>query len=292
MSERIKTPCRVAKKSSSKALDLGRHDIWWYPKRCEYNNCTNNLVDINELKKCAACSMVVYCCKEHQRDDWDIHKEDCKVFRRLNMQACFYNDAVILAKYPLLVNHITDTITITPEEDTIGNKEVNNEEEDDNDALDEGDEKEVDQTIERIDTCKLCSKGWNEVRLRRTSCCKQVVCDNEDEYQMFSYSRKFCNRSHNRYTLCGYHGHDQECKKNKDWRLCAECVKSDIPASVADKLWRGLNSYNIYPMLSQDVPKHSLCETCCKCHKKFISGAEGCSHSREGISCLRCNTRA
>lgn len=285
MTEKIKTPCKVGMKSSLKGLGRDRHDIWWYPKRCEYDNCTNDSVDLNELKMCASCSMVVYCSKEHQRDDWDIHKKDCKVFRRLNIQACFYIDAVILVKYPLLVNNATDTTTMNP---TTGTQEQDDDDDEEtNDACDDDDE--ADASIDENDTCKLCSKGWSDVRLKRTYCCKQVVCNNEDEYQMFSYSRQFCNRSHSRYTLCGYHGNERECKKHRDWRLCTECVKCDDPTRVADKLWRGLNSYNIYPMLAKDVPRHSLCETCSKCQKKFISGVEGSTHSREGISCPRCN---
>lgn len=284
MTEKIKTPCKVGKKSSLKALGRDRHDIWWYPKRCEYDNCTNDSVDVNELKMCAACSMVVYCSKEHQRDDWNAHKEDCKVFRRLNIQACFYIDAILLAKYPLLVNNVTDTTTTSPAEDATETQEP-----DDEDTYDDGDNDEDDPSIDRTDTCKLCSKGWSDVNLRRTNCCKQVVCNNDDEYQMFSYSRKFCNRSHDRYTLCGYHGNERECKNYRDWRLCNECVKCDDPIRVADKLWRGLNAYNIYPMLSKDVPRHSLCDTCSKCKKKFISGVEGSTHSRDGVSCPRCN---
>jgi len=57
MTEKIKTPCKVGMKSSLKGLGRDRHNIWWYPKRCEYDNCTNDSVDLNELKMCASCSM-------------------------------------------------------------------------------------------------------------------------------------------------------------------------------------------------------------------------------------------
>ena len=52
-------------------------------------------------------------------------------------------------------------------------------------------------------------------------CCGQVVCNREDEYQMFSYSREFCDRSHRRYTTCGKH--DSE-RHSGDWRECKICV--------------------------------------------------------------------
>lgn len=59
---------------------------------------------------------------------------------------------------------------------------------------------------------------------------------------------------------------------------------------IADTLWRGLNSYNFCPLLSKDVPRHARCETCPKCHKKFISGVEGATSTPgyEDLCCLRC----
>lgn len=32
---------------------------------------------------------------------------------------------------------------------------------------------------------------------------RQPICDTSDNYQLMSYSREFCERSHDRYTLCG-----------------------------------------------------------------------------------------
>jgi hypothetical protein len=70
----------------------------------------------------------------------------------------------------------------------------------------------------------------------------------------------------------------------------SRCSKVGINSGVADKLWRGLNSYNFCPLLSEDVPRHSRCETCPKCKKKFISGMEGfCSMAEyDDLCCLRC----
>lgn len=72
-------------------------------------------------------------------------------------------------------------------------------------------------------------------------------------------------------------------------RSCAsrKCVD---PANrgQADLLWRGLNPYNFYPLLSPDVPRHALCDICDSCHKPFISGMEGCTSSGRGLECLRC----
>lgn len=57
---------------------------------------------------------------------------------------------------------------------------------------------------------------------------------------------------------------------------------------MADALWRGLNPYNYTPLLSKDVPRHSLCDTCSQCGAKFISGVEGASFGGGGITCISC----
>ncbi len=65
----------------------------------------------------------------------------------------------------------------------------------------------------------------------------QVVCNNSHRYQIGTYSRAFCQRSHDRYTLCGYHGVEAACDKRKDWRQCPQCAHAkprDEPSNVAD----------------------------------------------------------
>ncbi len=65
----------------------------------------------------------------------------------------------------------------------------------------------------------------------------QVVCDTTHRYQMGSYSRAFCQRSHERYTLCGNHGVEPGCDKTKDWRQCPQCAHAkprERPDDVAD----------------------------------------------------------
>jgi len=70
-------------------------------------------------------------------------------------------------------------------------------------------------------------------------------------------------RYHNRIALSRYHRVERACDATKDWRECPECLpKRDDPQRCADKLWRGLNSYNFYPLLSKDVPRHARCEAC------------------------------
>jgi SWIM/SEC-C metal-binding protein len=50
--------------------------------------------------------------------------------------------------------------------------------------------------------CALCGSTTN---LIRTECCGQWICDDEKNYELFSYARNSCHRNHRRYTLCGIH---------------------------------------------------------------------------------------
>jgi hypothetical protein len=52
-------------------------------------------------------------------------------------------------------------------------------------------------------SCSICGKGKAQAPLTRTPCCQQLVCDTNSRYQVGSYSRDICPRSHERYTLCG-----------------------------------------------------------------------------------------
>ena len=66
-------------------------------------------------------------------------------------------------------------------------------------------------------SCFVCGATSKEVNLEYTDCCNAVVCDNEHEYEMMSYSRDHCLRSHLRYTMCGFHKNEGH---SGDWRQC------------------------------------------------------------------------
>ena len=49
-----------------------------YNNKCWYKNCNDNKKN-NGLFRCTKCCLAKYCCKEHQRKDWNIrHKRHCK----------------------------------------------------------------------------------------------------------------------------------------------------------------------------------------------------------------------
>jgi hypothetical protein len=50
----------------------------WKGRRCELPDCTTKGEGIyNNLKKCARCMAVYYCCKEHQSEHWPEHRLAC-----------------------------------------------------------------------------------------------------------------------------------------------------------------------------------------------------------------------
>lgn len=46
--------------------------------------------------------------------------------------------------------------------------------------------------------CGLCGKTK---KLTKTECCDNWICDDEDQYRLFSFAHNSCRRNHRRYTL-------------------------------------------------------------------------------------------
>jgi hypothetical protein len=49
---------------------------------CALSSCGAQEVHASQFKRCSACSGVVYCCKEHQVQDWPAHKAACRAVRK------------------------------------------------------------------------------------------------------------------------------------------------------------------------------------------------------------------
>jgi hypothetical protein len=49
---------------------------------CALPTCGAQEVHASHFKRCSACSAVVYCCKEHQVQDWPAHKAACRAARK------------------------------------------------------------------------------------------------------------------------------------------------------------------------------------------------------------------
>jgi len=124
--------------------------------------------------------------------------------------------------------------------------------------------------------CGLCGKTDN---LIRTDCCGQWICDDEDQYQLFSFARNICSRNHRRYTLCGYHhaeGHPG------DWRECSVC-RDDFETEIY--VYYGTNEYNFVKL---EDPPHYEPTRCIRCNEIIRLGEDGYAITSEGHICLDC----
>ena len=125
--------------------------------------------------------------------------------------------------------------------------------------------------------CGLCGKTGN---LTKTDCCNQWICDDEDNYVLFSFARNSCHRNHDRYTLCSYHfneghtGHWQDCEK------CRTGFDTEI------YVYYGTNEYNFEKL--KNPPKYEPTK-CAKCGKVIKLSEGGYAMTGKGYLCMRCS---
>ena len=127
--------------------------------------------------------------------------------------------------------------------------------------------------------CGLCGKTKN---LTKTECCGNWICDDEQNYVLFSYARNSCSRNHRRYTLCGYHhmeGHEG------DWKDCPECRKA---FETEMYVWYGTNEYNFEKL--PNPPEYEPTK-CSDCGRVIRLGEDGYSMQGDDYWCDRCSAR-
>lgn len=118
--------------------------------------------------------------------------------------------------------------------------------------------------------CFLCGKTK---KLIKTECCGQWICNDEDAYQLFSYSDVSCHRNHRRYTLCSHHFAEGHAGK---WQTCKQCRK-DFDTEMY--VWYGTNEYSFekLPKPPTFKPTH-----CAKCKQVIRRGEEGYTSCPDG----------
>jgi hypothetical protein len=124
--------------------------------------------------------------------------------------------------------------------------------------------------------CGLCGKRG---RLRKTDCCDNWICDDEDSYVMFSYARNSCHRNHSRYTLCSFHYNESH---TGDWQDCEKC-RGDFETEMY--VWYGTNEYNFVKL--QNPPKYEPTR-CAKCKRVIKLGEDGYSIKEMKYYCMNC----
>jgi len=113
----------------------------------------------------------------------------------------------------------------------------------------------------------------------KTECCGHTICDDEDNYVLFSFERNSCSRNHRRFTLCGAHfneGHEGE------WQSCQKC--QDL-FETEMYVWFGTNEYNFEKLLNPPSFKPTRCS---KCNRVIKLSEEGYSMSAGGYQCENC----
>jgi len=126
--------------------------------------------------------------------------------------------------------------------------------------------------------CGLCGATNN---LTKTDCCGQWICDDEDQYVLFSYARNSCSRNHRRFTLCGHHfeeGHEGK------WQDCSKC-RQNVPTEMY--VYYGTNEYNFETLTNPPAFEPTRCAQC----GKVINLGEG-GYSLQGgkYSCMDCTS--
>ena len=134
--------------------------------------------------------------------------------------------------------------------------------------------REVDKSTSRC--CGLCGATDN---LTKTDCCGQWICDDEGQYQLFSYARNSCSRNHRRFTLCGHHsteGHEGP------WQDCSKC-REEFETEMY--VYYGTNEYNF-----EKLPNPPAFEPtrCAGCGKVINLGEGGYSRSGSKYTCMDC----
>jgi len=127
--------------------------------------------------------------------------------------------------------------------------------------------------------CGLCGK---RDRLARTPCCGKWICDDEDEYVLFSYSQNSCSRNHRRYTVCGAHW--AEGHADADWRDCEECRNGFAETEMY--VWSATNEFNFVKL--EDPPAFEPTR-CADCGAIIVLSEGGYTHRQGGYSCAKCS---
>jgi len=126
-------------------------------------------------------------------------------------------------------------------------------------------------------------RGSTTKPLTRTPCCGNWICDDEDDYVIFSYARNSCHRNHDRYTLCSSHYHEQHKGR---WQDCDKCRKG---FETEMYVWYGTNEYNFEKLENPPAFEPTHCDTC---GRVIHLGTDGyILHPNGKYSCARCGAK-
>ncbi|KAF8858677.1 hypothetical protein BDZ45DRAFT_389736 [Acephala macrosclerotiorum] len=128
--------------------------------------------------------------------------------------------------------------------------------------------------------CGLCG---NTGPLTTTECCGRTICDDEQSYQMFTYSNVSCNRNHRRYTLCSFH--HSEGHGDGKWQDCEKCKNNFM--EVESYIGQGTSSFNFKDDVWENPPAFEPTR-CNKCNRAIKMSSEPHMYGPNGLECGRC----
>jgi hypothetical protein len=125
--------------------------------------------------------------------------------------------------------------------------------------------------------CGLCGKSG---KLTKTECCNEWICDDQDNYVIFSYANTSCYRNHDRYTLCSMHHREEH---EGDWKDCKKC--REHLAETEMYVWCGTNEFNFEKLTKIPSFKPTKCS---KCKKIIRLGQETVGYMQGKHVCENC----
>ncbi len=128
--------------------------------------------------------------------------------------------------------------------------------------------------------CGLC--GSKTKPLTRTPCCGNWICDDEQDYVLFSFATNSCHRNHDRYTLCSSHYNEEHTGR---WQDCPKCRKG---FETEMYVWYGTNEYNFEKL--ENPPKFEPTH-CGDCGRVIHLGTDGHMMSGRKYYCGRCSNK-
>jgi hypothetical protein len=135
---------------------------------------------------------------------------------------------------------------------------------------------------ERANALPRCGSCGNTDNLTKTECCGQWICDDEDQYVLFSYARNSCSRNHDRYTLCASHFHEGHTGKWQDCPKCRESFETEM------YVYYGTNEYNFVKLASPPAFEPTHCK---QCGTVIKLGEDGYSTKGDGYLCRACTAQ-
>lgn len=132
---------------------------------------------------------------------------------------------------------------------------------------------------ELLHVCGLCGEATK--RLTRTECCGNRICDDENEYVVFSYARNSCYRNHDHQTLCAFHHREEHSGK---WQDCSKCREEFEPEMYA---WYAMNPYNFEKLKDPPAFPPTLCDGC---GERIVLPRGGYSLAEGKRWCHRCDS--